>query len=847
MGSSRNLPVPLPRRATRSTSSIGLQRVDVFKGLHAQTLKAIAEQCKWTRYKPNQYVFRREGSDKDVYFVIAGRVRVTAEGWRGRKITLRDVAAGELLGEHSAIDGQPRVADVQAVEESLLASMPPDAFRALLGRHPSVRERVLRRITSSVRELSDQIVDLGVKRVPGRIWGELLRIARLGRMENNTAVIDKPPSHREIAHHVGTSREQVAREFSRLYRQGMLARDGKALVVRNLRGLEQKVADSRAALPTPKDNADLPGMLSTAFQRQRRAVLAAEAFDAIAMVERDEERTLQRWKTYVTQATAETIPSHGGRSFTRALQHGFVAEFPNAAHAMACAFQLLDIIAKLGAQTGSRPIRIRIGVHVADILVEDFNISGDGVNIAMGLAQLANPGEVIASVQVRDQLVSGWDGSFEDLGEQRLKNRERAVRAFRALSQLEPNSLAERPASNAHGRPSVAVIPFRVQSDDPRFEFLGEGLADETIRSLSRIADFFVVSRLSSMAFRRTSRSLRNVGEMLGAQYVLSGSIRTMGDEAVLVAELADTTNEQVLWSERFSFGIVNLLEVQHDLARKVVESVAPFVRAFEMRRAGITTFDQLDAYGLTLRAIELMHRMSREDFLFAQRALQTAISRDPTTPAPHAWLAKWHILRIAIGASDDPLRDGEAATASASRALECDSTDALALAVDAHVAGWARHDLNAAERRLAQAIACNPNESLAWLWKGIVDAWRGRGMDAVESTDRALSLSPLDPMIYYFNSLASTANLAAARYDRAIAFAQQSLKGNRFHTPSLRSLAAAQALAGRINEARDTVRTLLIIEPNLTVSAFRARYPGRDNPQFEIFAAALQAVGIPA
>jgi tetratricopeptide (TPR) repeat protein len=237
---------------------------------------------------------------------------------------------------------------------------------------------------------------------------------------------------------------------------------------------------------------------------------------------------------------------------------------------------------------------------------------------------------------------------------------------------------------------------------------------------------------------------------------------------------------------------------------------------------------------------------MSREDFLSARQMLETAIIRDPTSAAPHTWLAKWHVLRIALGASEEPLKDGEAATASARLALECDSKDALALAVDAHVAAWARHDLVGADRRLSEALSSNPNEPLAWLWKGIVDAWRGRGAEGVESTDRALSLSPLDPMTYYFNSLASTCNLIAARYERAIAFAQQSLKGNRFHTPSLRSLAAAQVLSGGVDEARETMQKLLSIEPKLTVGTFKMRYPGRDNPFCDIFAAALHAAGLP-
>jgi adenylate cyclase len=204
-------------------------------------------------------------------------------------------------------------------------------------------------------------------------------------------------------------------------------------------------------------------------------------------------------------------------------------------------------------------------------------------------------------------------------------------------------------------------------------------------------------------------------------------------------------------------------------------------------------------------------------------------------------------VLRVAVGASDDAAGDTTAATACAERALGCDPDDALALAVDALVAAWSRHDLDAAELRLAQALASNPNEPLAWLWNGITHAWRGRGDEAVQCTDRALSLSPLDPMIYYFNSLASTANLIAERYERAIELAERSLRENCLHTPTLRTLAAAQVMSERMEQARETVRRLRELEPALTVAAFRARYPGRDSPQAARFAESLQAAGLPA
>lgn len=846
-GNSRRLRRTSPRPAIRSSASLGLQKIDVFRGLGAQTLKAVADQCKWTRFHRNQYVIRRDAADRDVYFVAAGAVRVTAEGWRGRRITFRDIPAGGLFGEHSAIDGRARIADVQAVEESLLASMPPDAFRALLARHASVRERVLRRLTGSVRELADQILDLGVKRVPWRVWGELLRLARVAGVEDNAARIERPPAHQEIASHIGTSREQVARELSRLSREGLLAREGRALVLRDVLALERLVADSRTGQACAEQTGagETRDVIEATF-RQRRAVLVAKAFDAVALMERDEERTIKRWQEFIARATTDAVPVHGGRSFPRALEHGLVAEFPDGRQALKCAFELLNALAQLNAEVRARPLSVRIGIHVADVVVEDFNVIGDGVNVAAGLAELANPGEIVVSVHARDQLTSRLDGLIEDLGEQRLRNRERSVRAFRVWPSTDAARLAPSAAVQAHGRPSLAVIPFQVRSNDPRFAFLGDGLADETIASLSRVADFFVVSRLSSMAFRRAPLSLRTVGEMLGVQYVLSGSVQTGDGRTVLMAELADAREGRTLWNERFHCDTVNVLAMQDDLAHAVVRSIAPLVRASELRRARIANLEQLDAYGLTLRGVHLMHRMSREDFLAAKNVLETAISRDPGSPTPHAWLAKWHILRIAVGASENSPDDREAATMQARLALECDSKDALALAVDAHVAGWARHDLNTAERRLSEALASNPNEALAWLWDSGVHSWRGRGPKAVESAERALSLSPLDPMIYYFNSLASTANLVDGRYERAIELAELSLCENCLHTPSLRALATGQVLIGKINEANATVRRLLAVEPTLTVGGFMERYPGRDSPQCQLFASALRTAGLP-
>ena len=846
MATARPRRKPRDKPALRMSAVLGLQKVELFKGLDAASLREIGLQCKWTRCKRNEYVIRREGTGRDVYFVIAGLVRVAAPAGRGRHIIFRDVAAGDLFGEHSAIDGLSRFADVVAVRESLVASMPPEAFRAILANHPVVRERLLRRLTGSIRDLTDRVLELGARPVQSRVWAELVRVARTGVVAGTSARVDPAPTHNEIASRVGTSREEVTREFSRLARQGLLERQGRALLLHDVPALERLIADSRPEESVVALPGEWPQLATPGAQRLRRAVLVADALDSAGMMERDEQRTLERWRAFFAHATAEVIPTHAGRSLSRTLGDGFLAEFTDPVQAVRCAFELHQDLTRSNAAAGAPPLGLRIGIHVAEVIVETFNVLGDGVQVAARLAELANPGETIGSAALRDQVTSGVDASVEDLGEQRLRNRERAVRAFRLWPPAQPAAVGPSAALRAHGRPSVAVIPFQLRTEDARFAFIGDGLADETIAAPSRVADFVVTSRLSSMAFRRAPLGVRAIGEMLGVQYVLSGSVQTEHPRALFVAELADTRDGRIVWSERFEGDLVDVFAMQGELARKVAQSMAPVVRSIELRRARITSFEDLDAYGITLRGIELMHRQSRDDFSAARQAFQTAIARNPVSPAPHAWLAKWHILRVAHGMSEVPAQDFAAATASAARALACDAEDALALAIDGLVTAWSQHDLDAAEQRLAQAVAVNPNEPLAWLHSAITHAWRGRGVEAVRCADQALSLSPLDPMMYYFNSLAGMANLVAEQYDRAIELSRRSLRENRLHTPSLRTLAAAFVHTGRLDEARDTMAELRQLEPGLTAGVLEARYPGRDSPQGGRFIGALVEAGLP-
>jgi CRP-like cAMP-binding protein len=231
--------------AVQSQSTLlGLQKVELFRGLDSYSLREIAAQCKWTRCRRNEYVMRREDIGRDVYLVIAGTLRITAAAGRGRRIILDDVGAGGIFGEHSALDGRGPLADVRALRESLVGSIPGEVFRSIVASHASVRERLLQRLTGSLRELTDRLLELGAQPVQRRIRIELLRRARIAGVEANRCCLDPAPTHYEVASRIGTAREQVTRELSCLVRQGVLERAGRALVLRDIAALEQLAAEA---------------------------------------------------------------------------------------------------------------------------------------------------------------------------------------------------------------------------------------------------------------------------------------------------------------------------------------------------------------------------------------------------------------------------------------------------------------------------------------------------------------------------------------------------------------------------------------------------------------------------
>ncbi len=393
--------------------------------------------------------------------------------------------------------------------------------------------------------------------------------------------------------------------------------------------------------------------------------------------------------------------------------------------------------------------------------------------------------------------------------------------------------------------PSIAVLPFRNLTGEPTHDFVAEGLVEDLIEALSRVPNFFVISRLSTLAFRNQDRHPREIGNVLGVRYVLSGSVRVLGDRLRLTIELTDTQLGAALWFSKLDERFLDLFEVQDRLSEMIVRQVAPHLHAAELKRIRVKRPDSLEAYDLFLRAQENMHNSSRAVFETSEALFDAALVKDPHYAAALAWRAYWHVLRVGQGWSPDPANDATQADHFAQSAIECNSMEPMALAVHGQVASYLYKDFDLAFRRFEAALRINANAAPAWMWSAAAHAWMGNGPRAIEEINKAMALSPYDPLMYAYNAYASIAYLVDGQYERAIECALRCLRENPTYTAAHRQLVIALVLTGRENEAQASARRLLELEPGLTVAGFRRRYPGSASPQADLFCDALARAGV--
>jgi adenylate cyclase len=591
-------------------------------------------------------------------------------------------------------------------------------------------------------------------------------------------------------------------------------------------------------------------------QHTTSTLLIIDVVESVRLMEANEQDAVRKWQNLVAMVVRDVLPQHQGR-MVKSIGDGLMLAFdtPRPAVHAALHIQQLCMAGHHGVAPQQR-LHLRAGIHTAQYVTDEHDIYGADVNLAVRLTTLAGPDEIIVSAPVRDQLTPVLDGDIEDLGDCYMKHLVSPVRAYRVGSAgaapiIEPGS--SRPLDL---RPTIAVIPFAARGAEPGHDLIGEAVADELIAALSKTAELHVISRLSTTAFAGRAGSegaggggasaLADIRQHLGATYVLSGRCTVIGSNMSLFVELAEADGGRIVWADNLKGSVAGLFNPNDDMLSRIVAAVSSAVMKHELGRAQNHALPTLEGYTLLLGAVAMMHQSSPHDFDRPRQMLEHLTERSKRHSVPYAWLANWYVLKVNRGWSDTIDVDTSKALEFTSKALEIEPSNSLALTIDGFAHTNLKKDTALGQRRYETALEANPNESLAWLLKGTMHAFRGEGQDAVYGTSRALKLSPLDPLRYFYDSLAATAALANKDYELALTLAKRSLRSNRMHSSTWRALAIANIGLSQHNAARNAVLELLSLEPDLTVSKFITRSPSAHYWTGSEWANALATAGLP-
>src|SRR6266542_1678294 len=454
----------------------------------------------------------------------------------------------------------------------------------------------------------------------------------------------------------------------------------------------------------------------------------------------DEAGTLARLKEHRRELIDPSIAEHKGR-IVKTTGDGILIEFSSVVEAVACAVTVQRGMAERNAATPEdQRIVFRVGVNLGDIIVEDDDIFGDGVNVAARLEALAEPGGICVNRVVRDQVRDKLDIAFEDMGEQQVKNIARPVRAFRVLA--EEKKMPEPAALPLPDKPSIAVLPFQNMSGDPEQEYFVDGMVEEIITALSRIRWLFVLARNSSFTFKGQAVDVKQVGHELGVRYVFEGSVRKGGNRVRITGQLIDAETGAHLWADRFDGLIEDVFELQDKVASSVAGVIEPALQAAETARSAVRPTADLTAYDLYLRAYE-MSLSSAARFPEALRLMEQAIARDPRYGPALAWAAFCCCRLLFDGRSENREADRLKGADFARRALQVAGDDPGILVNAASALAYFGEDIGAMLALVDRALALNPNFARGWHLGGALRLWAGQPDIAMEHVEAALRLSP--------------------------------------------------------------------------------------------------------
>ena len=553
--------------------------------------------------------------------------------------------------------------------------------------------------------------------------------------------------------------------------------------------------------------------------RRLAAILAADVAGYSRLMGADEEGTHERLKGHLRELINPKIRDHRGR-IVKNTGDGLLAEFASVVDAVRCAIEVQVGVAErnAGVPTDER-IEFRVGINLGDVIIDDDDIFGDGVNIAARLEALAEPGGICVSRVVRDQVRDKVEFGFEDIGDQSVKNIARPVRVYRvrdagtAAKSPNPQRLPLRPILD---KPSIAVLPFDNMSGDPEQEYFADGISEDIITMLAGWRAFPVIARNSTFTYKGKATDIKTVGRELGAHYVLEGSVRKSGVRVRVTAQLIEADTGHHLSAERYDRDLTDLFDIQDEIVTAIVGAIEPELLKFERNRIADRPQYNEDAYELYQRGMWHHYRLSKDDNLRAQDFFRRALAIDAQYPQATAALAIAVLNAAYLGWAKNTECNYAEAYELALRAVSLDARYPNAHFALGLVCMWTRRS-DRAMIEFEEAIKLDPSFAAAYVILGQMYLYSGRPEEAITLAQKGIGLSRYDPRLFIWLTALAGAHYRLGHYAEAIEFGLRSWTLDHNWPAGLRYAVAGFAQLGRSAEAKAALTDLLQLDPSLS------------------------------
>ena len=554
--------------------------------------------------------------------------------------------------------------------------------------------------------------------------------------------------------------------------------------------------------------------------RQLLCVVFADMAGYSALTSQDEVGTHDMWMRFIDDVVKPQTHDRGGH-LIRTLGDGILLTFQSTSAALEWSMAVQDHIqtGRIGKTARYTGLSLRIGVHICEAIVDGNDVYGDGVNITKRLQESVEPDGIIISEDFYHATKKSVPVEVRNLGFLTLKNIGEPIRAYEVIRNKDQDVVGLALAKMK--LPSIAVLPLQNLSGDDDFKYFTDGVVEDIIVSLSAMKELLVISRASALAFNSGDSDPREVGRVLDVRYVLMGTLRRSTSKIRLSVSLCDTSNGEIVFSEKSEFYHKDLFDTQDRIVEHIVSRIAPNVRASESTKALRKPPDNFTAYDLTLKALDMMTHLNKVNFDQALKHLKAAMELDPNFAMPVAYAARWHCIYIGQGWDDDREKYIAAAREYASKAVSLDRQNALGLAAYGHVKSYLEKDYDSALVFLDRAREMGPSQSIAWILSSGTLSYVGRYEEAIEHARHGVRLSPNDPDIFQYYDFLCLAYYLNGNYEEAAKWGERSYAERADYTSNWRQMAMSNAAAGKMERAKEFARKIVALDPGFSVESY--------------------------